>query len=752
MSRKLSTPFANDSTLRNELPVTATTEQTDKGVIGYTNGFTSINKLPLANGGQPPHMEDFNGVLYDVTSNIVDINKGIQQYFDADYSTLVGGYPEGARLLLDNNSGFVTSLVDSNTVNPNTSLTNWVADNSVQYVSSLDDAQKVNGKVVILTSGLVGIYRYSSNAWNRIVTATNSYLPVSWFISANQDVSDTLLLGYNFDIDIDCYISKEVDLTTDYQSITGNGTLTINSGAFIKLLGSIQDFTVKRVVSNRATYCVYEKGYNNLIKGVNFHGDIGNYILSSGNKITVDGCHQIDSQQITPFVFDDATDFLFQNCTLNTYHGFGVQARWCNRGRMINNRSQSKIFSYTQQGVSGTKTYTFTADKAYSRNAVMLIDSSGNKTAVQFATSNDGAVYTITLENDPSTNTIELLLCDSLETYQINSGCIGVEIVDNSSDGTGDSNIVVGCDYRFDSATQSWVLDPANVQLSDYPSHNVIRSNTAINAFFSNIAVNNSRKFVTIDQNRTGNAGMAFDINAAHQSNILCSFDGVISKNTFDNDGYTLNAISAYRVDTTSYDENQGGLTISSDNEFANFSTHDPRNSLNKAILVGADSEPVARRQGINMTGVVWNKIRADLQTIFEADFVNNMPVATSDWSFANAYEYMYKDTDNRLSGKNSVYIAGAVIDMDAKPALVKELSGKMVKVRGSFNGTGKLNIFLNFPGSDSSNLEIDVSSTSFVQKEISFPTPASLQSFKLRMSEGKINFQNIEILYTDIP
>lgn len=126
MAKKLSTPFANDSRLRNDVPVVASTDQANKGVIGYTNGFTSINKLPLANGGQPPHMEDFNGVLYDVTSNIVDINKGIQQKFDNEYATIIGGYPSGARLVSDDNLSVFLSTMDSNSNNPNTSLIGWV--------------------------------------------------------------------------------------------------------------------------------------------------------------------------------------------------------------------------------------------------------------------------------------------------------------------------------------------------------------------------------------------------------------------------------------------------------------------------------------------------------------------------------------------------------------------------------------------------------------------------------------------------
>ena len=125
MTKKLSTPFANDSTLRNDVPVNATSDQASKGIIGYNNGWTTINKLPLENGGQPPYMEDINGVLFDITSNISDINKGLPQYYDDSFSTLLGGYPIGARLCLNDNSGFVVSTITNNQNNPNTNMSGW---------------------------------------------------------------------------------------------------------------------------------------------------------------------------------------------------------------------------------------------------------------------------------------------------------------------------------------------------------------------------------------------------------------------------------------------------------------------------------------------------------------------------------------------------------------------------------------------------------------------------------------------------
>lgn len=130
MSRKLSTPFANDSTQRNIIPVTATQSQTDLGLASYSGGFGSKNMIPIENGGQPPYGQDFNGVLYDITGNIVDINQGILQYFDADYSALIGGYPINSRLMLDNNKYYVKSTISNNQNNPNSNLKGWEIEKS----------------------------------------------------------------------------------------------------------------------------------------------------------------------------------------------------------------------------------------------------------------------------------------------------------------------------------------------------------------------------------------------------------------------------------------------------------------------------------------------------------------------------------------------------------------------------------------------------------------------------------------------
>lgn len=121
MTRKLSTPFAVNSTLINQVPVS----QTSDSQASYDIGFPVKNFQPIANGGVAVDGKDFNGILNDITGNIVDLNKGLPQYFDSAYSALIGGYPIGARLCLNDNSGYVVSTIDNNTNDPNTSRIGW---------------------------------------------------------------------------------------------------------------------------------------------------------------------------------------------------------------------------------------------------------------------------------------------------------------------------------------------------------------------------------------------------------------------------------------------------------------------------------------------------------------------------------------------------------------------------------------------------------------------------------------------------
>jgi hypothetical protein len=154
MTRKLSTPFAVNSTLINEIPVS----QTNDSQASYDIGFPVKNFQTIANGGVAVDGKDFNGLFFDITGNIVDLCKGLPQYFDSAYSTLIGGYPLGSRLCLGDNSGYVISTIDNNTNDPNSSMTGWVKQsNVVDSVSSLRSTEPSINKIVQTTSYYSGL-------------------------------------------------------------------------------------------------------------------------------------------------------------------------------------------------------------------------------------------------------------------------------------------------------------------------------------------------------------------------------------------------------------------------------------------------------------------------------------------------------------------------------------------------------------------------------------------------------------------
>src|SRR6478735_5788761 len=99
------------------------------GAASLTDGFPPINALPIAAGGVPPFMQDFNGILNIVTAWLQWYQAGGPIAYDATFQTSIGGYPSGARVLSRVTPGAVwRSIVENNTTNPDAGGAGWVAD------------------------------------------------------------------------------------------------------------------------------------------------------------------------------------------------------------------------------------------------------------------------------------------------------------------------------------------------------------------------------------------------------------------------------------------------------------------------------------------------------------------------------------------------------------------------------------------------------------------------------------------------
>ena len=121
-TRLISTPFAQEG---EKTEIQNATGEFDNSAT-YRLGFPPITMQSIRLGGKPPKGTDFNGVLFDITENISFLCKGGRYQYNAELSTLIGGYPEGSNLLLDDNVTEVVSTVAGNQNNPNINMTGWI--------------------------------------------------------------------------------------------------------------------------------------------------------------------------------------------------------------------------------------------------------------------------------------------------------------------------------------------------------------------------------------------------------------------------------------------------------------------------------------------------------------------------------------------------------------------------------------------------------------------------------------------------
>ena len=121
-TRLISTPFAQEG---EKTEIQNVTGEFDNSAT-YRLGFPPLTMQSIRSGGKPPKGTDFNGVLFDITENISFLCKGGRYQYNAGLSTLIGGYPEGSNLLLDDNVTEVVSTVAGNQNNPNTNMTGWI--------------------------------------------------------------------------------------------------------------------------------------------------------------------------------------------------------------------------------------------------------------------------------------------------------------------------------------------------------------------------------------------------------------------------------------------------------------------------------------------------------------------------------------------------------------------------------------------------------------------------------------------------
>lgn len=121
MPKLLTTPFAAESQLRTNIQESQGAESNS---ATYRFGFPEETMKKIALGGKPPKGEDMNGILYDLSDNIVFQTQGGRYKFDPTYANKIGGYPVNAILQLENGTEVINKN-PNNTTNPNVDMTGW---------------------------------------------------------------------------------------------------------------------------------------------------------------------------------------------------------------------------------------------------------------------------------------------------------------------------------------------------------------------------------------------------------------------------------------------------------------------------------------------------------------------------------------------------------------------------------------------------------------------------------------------------
>lgn len=107
------------------LPIPLTTPTS--GAASFDKGFTSVNMTPEVAGGVPPFGQDFNGILYMLSSMAAYQQAGQPFLFDATIAAAISGYKAGTILGMADGEGVWVNQVDGNTSDPDNDsvAVNW---------------------------------------------------------------------------------------------------------------------------------------------------------------------------------------------------------------------------------------------------------------------------------------------------------------------------------------------------------------------------------------------------------------------------------------------------------------------------------------------------------------------------------------------------------------------------------------------------------------------------------------------------
>lgn len=541
--------------------------------------------------------------------------------------------------------------------------------------------------------------------------------------------------GMHVDVDVNVTISSNISTITDGQLIRGaGGVITMPAGGQLTLATAGAQAHYLDVVAQSNTYCIVSTADDTLAYNCEFTGSTGHYVVNySHSNQGVVFCKSKGKGQITPFVFSGCTDFTAAMNTLDDHSGFGIQARWCDGGSISNNTVRNTLYRYNAPAVNGQTTYTFTVPSGgHTRYGFYIQDANGCTARLVTSITVSGTTATVVTSETTVTaaggDVAVLVGCDALESYQINSGCNNVRISDNYSNGTGDSNVVVGADYHYDGA--NWVLAPGSVVASDEPKNSVVSGNTLKNALYSNIAVNNSQESISIIDNHCFYAGFRRDVNQVLDCNINCSRISLIMNNDCHSDAAVIKARAGIASTPSGHrDYFVGGETVQIGG-----------NSFHGSFVLGdyqlaQTSSATTRRLGVKIQGQ-YKQAPEQLNVAVNAAWTTK-PTNTTYWSFANSGSGWARNTTDMQSGVACIQTIGGSY-VDCTPNFIKLWkSGGIVKLSFRAKGTGYVRPYTNFSGGTVTASSIAISATDWTDYEQFMPVKAFTSYFLRIGSDG---------------
>lgn len=250
MPKLIKTPFAAEAAEGYRTDIQETTGAAPNSAT-YQFGFPPDTMKSITAGGMPPKGADMNGILYDITDNLVFLTQGGGYGFDGAYAASIGGYPLNARLRLANGD-IVKSTIDGNTNNPNVDMTGWVKTNSASQIfdASGMTQQKINDNgFVLVDSRKLGLVGGIEDDQASAVAACNNYVNA---IPVHKDTPIVLRLpkglirsSVGFAFDRQAILLADEDSLFDY---TGNGyAVRLGKLGEVDYTGEYRTFGIKGV-------------------------------------------------------------------------------------------------------------------------------------------------------------------------------------------------------------------------------------------------------------------------------------------------------------------------------------------------------------------------------------------------------------------------------------------------------------------------------------------------------------------------